>query len=113
MREAMRRLILVALMYFCSSHTAWASGGLMGSGQIQNMQSAYGGWLIFMTGTNANPDGCPTNIPLLIPSGPQETNYKELFAVFWSAQLTKTQVNIYVAGCHPAGYKLVYFLVTG
>jgi len=110
MEAYVKKLILAVLLYFSFSVSASASGGLMGTGQIQNMQSAYGGWLIFMSGTNANPDTCPQNIVFLDPSMPQ---YKELFAVLWTAQIAKTPINIYVAGCNAPGYKLLYFVVTG
>ena len=107
----MKKLIFVVLLYFSSTYSAWAAGHI-GVGQVQNMQSAYGGWLLFMSGTNANPDSCPVNIAILDPSFvPQQ--YKEYVALFMSAQIAKTPINIFVAGCHGAGYKLLYFVVTG
>jgi len=110
MEETMKRLLLIALVYVACACSAWASGGLLGASQVANMQSAYGGWLIFMSGPNPNPDNCPINTVFLDPSSPQ---YKEHLAVLLSAQVSKIPINIYVAGCNAVGYKLLYFMVTG
>jgi hypothetical protein len=110
----MRKLAAIALMYLSCIYGALASGGYMGAGQVAYMQSAYGGWLIFMSGIpnpNPNPDGCSNNWGIFLdPGAPQ---YKEHLALLMSAQIAKTPINIYVAGCHGAGYKLLYFVLSG
>src|SRR5712691_10720487 len=83
--------------------------GYAGPGTIAFIQNAYGQWILVTNGANSNPDNCSVNIVMLEQTHPQ---YKELYALLLGTFLAQKNVNIYVSGCHSAGYKLLSFVGT-
>lgn len=88
--------------------TAW-SASYVGNSKIDKMQSAYGGWLIWLESGNANPDGCTSQTVLLQGSHHQ---YEELYSFLLTAYAAEKPVNIAVQGCHTSGAKLFQFVYT-
>lgn len=72
------------------------------------MQNSYGGWIVLAAGS-PNPDSCALAHVLLPPTHSQ---YKELTAFLFAAYTTGKPVNIYVEGCHSAGYKQLSFVIS-
>jgi len=98
--------ILATTMFFNTSSYA---AGYTGAGQVQIMQSAYGGWLIRVSGANENPDGCAKANVLLSPSHAQ---YDELYSMILAAYSSGKEININVSDCAPSGHKIFNFIYT-
>ena len=103
----MRSLLAIVAAVLIVMPMCGRAAGYTGSGTIGMMQSAYGGWLLATNGPASNPDTCSNNYVLLLPSHPQ---YKELTAFLLAAYVASKPVNVYVDGCHSAGYKIFSFV---
>ncbi len=97
--------LVLAILQISHSYAA----GYVGEGTIAFMQNAYGGWIMTTNGLNTNPDNCSINIVMLAQTYSQ---YKEVYSFLLSAYIAQKKVNIYVDGCHTAGYKLFSFVYT-
>lgn len=99
-----RMLSFLALMFLSAQIDA---ADYVGNGAIKFIQNAYGGWIFSTDGANANPDGCAKDIIILNGNHAQ---YKELYSFLLSSFMAGKKINVYVNGCHSAGYKLLSFI---
>lgn len=110
MENFTRQLAMCAVMVLTFNFSSPAvASGYTNNGTIKYMQQAYGGWLFSLTGSNSNPDQCQHNKILLTGTSPQ---FDQIYSMLLAAYLAKKPVNIYVSGCHSAGYKQFNFIFT-
>ena len=98
-------ILAIVLMFSSLSH----AGGYTGNGQVQLMQSAYGGWLMRLSGANDNPDNCDKPNILLPPTHPQ---YEEIYSMILAAYSAGKEINVHVSGCATSGHKNFNFIYT-
>ena len=103
------KLILAFAISLLFSVNAQAGGGYTGNGQIEFMQSAYGGWIMRLSAANSNPDGCSKDNILLLPS---HHSYEEIYAMLLVAYSSGNEINVHVSGCADSGHKIFNFIFT-
>ncbi len=103
-RLKIKVLILLVLSFFSVQANA---AGYVGNGAVKFIQNAYGGWIFSTDGADSNPDECAKNIIILNGNHAQ---YKELYSFLLSSFMAGKKINVYVNGCHSAGYKLLSFV---
>jgi len=98
--------IVIFMLLALLANTVYADQ--TGSGKIEMLQSAYGGWIFNIGHTNNNPSNCSKPTMILVNHAQQDQIYSLILAAYSIGK----PVTVYTNGCHSNGYNTVTGIYT-